>query len=161
MASILKTDKIEGVTASGTVQMPAGHIIQVVTAVDDGSQSTSSQSLVDTGLTLDITPKFQNSKMQIFANMYECYSYDSNSAVRLSLRRVVGGTDTELGDHDAATLGYTNSQAYHNVAMQHLDEPNTTSTITYKVQMRSSSGGSVYVNGDNTQTQLCVMEIQV
>ena len=30
MASILKTDKIEGVTSSGTVQMPAGHVVQVL-----------------------------------------------------------------------------------------------------------------------------------
>ena len=30
MASILKTDKIEGVTASGTVAMPSGSVVQVV-----------------------------------------------------------------------------------------------------------------------------------
>ena len=161
MTSRLLVDKLEGKTTANKIQMPSGSIIQVVTAVDDGSQSTTSQTLVDTGLTLNITPKFQNSKMQIFANMYECYSYDANSSVRLSLRRVVGGTDTELGDHDSATLGYTNTQAYDNIAMQHLDEPNTTSTITYKVQMSSSGGYVVYVNGDNTQTQLCVMEISV
>ena len=157
--STLSVDTIQGKTTAGTVAMPAGHIIQVVTAVDDGSQSTTSQTLVDTGLTLDITPKFQNSKMQIFANMYECYSADANSSVMISLRRVVGGTDTELGDHDSATLGYSRSQAYDNIAVQHLDTPNTTSTITYKVQCKSSSGHVIYVNGDNTQTQLCVMEI--
>ena len=159
--STLSVDTIQGKTTSSKVQMPSGSIIQVVTAVDDGSQSTTSTSLVDTGLTLDITPKFQNSKMQIFANMYECYSADANSSVMISLRRVVGGTDTELGDHDSATLGYTRAQTYDNIAVQHLDEPNTTSTITYKIQCKSSSGHIVYVNGDNTQTQLCVMEIQV
>ena len=158
--STLSVDTIQGKTTAGTVAMPAGTIIQVVTAVDDGSQSTTSTSLVDTGLTLNITPKFQNSKMQIFANMYECYSADATSSVMISLRRVVGGTDTELGDHDSATLGYTRAQTYDNIAVQHLDEPNTTSTITYKVQCKSSGGGTVYVNGDNTQTQLCVMEIQ-
>ena len=161
MTSRLLVDKIEGKTTTNTVQMPSGSIIQVVTAVDDGSQSITSTSLVDTGLTLNITPKFQNSKMQIFANMYEVFAQSANSSGRVSLRRVVGGTETELGDHDSATIGYTNANSYHNIAMQHLDEPNTTSTITYKVKASSSSGGVIHVNGDNTQTQLCVMEIQV
>ena len=154
--SIESGHKLSG--AAGSIVTP-GMIVQVVTAVDDGSQSTTSQTLVDTGLTLDITPKFQNSKMQIFANMYECYSPDASSSVQISLRRVVGGTDTEIGDHDAATLGYTRTQEYDNVALQHLDTPNTTSTITYKIQIKSSGGYVVYVNGDNTQTQLCVMEV--
>ena len=64
MASILKTDKIEGVTASGTVQMPAGHVIQLVQG-DTGDQTTTSTSYADTGLTATITPKFSNSKILV------------------------------------------------------------------------------------------------
>ena len=80
--STLSVDTIQGKTTAGTVAMPAGTIIQVVTAVDDDTQSITSTSLVDTGLTLDITPKFQNSKMQIFANMYEVFAQSASSSGR-------------------------------------------------------------------------------
>ena len=63
MTSTLKTDKIEGVTASGTVQMPAGHVVQVArTYVASSSHiNTSSTSLVASGIQCSLTPKFSNS----------------------------------------------------------------------------------------------------
>ena len=70
MASILKTDKIEGVTASGTVQMPAGHVIQTQTLsrVRTGKTESSSTSaiILNDGVgnfELAITPKFSTSKI--------------------------------------------------------------------------------------------------
>ena len=73
MASILKTDKIEGVTASGTVAMPAGHVVQCV----EGSHSTwtavSSSSYAYANVGVTITPKFSTSKIQVLININGIY----------------------------------------------------------------------------------------
>ncbi len=70
MASILKTDKIEGVTASGTVQMPAGHVIQTATTLstaNNGSYTSTSLSHIST-FDVAFTPKFSNSLIRITFN---------------------------------------------------------------------------------------------
>ena len=70
MTSTLKTDKIEGVTASGTVQMPAGHVVQVVrTYTANASEiSTTSATLVASGIQCSITPKHSNSVILVDFN---------------------------------------------------------------------------------------------
>ena len=41
-----------------------------------------------------------------------------------------------------------------------LDEPNTTSSVTYKVQIKKSNGsGNVYVSVNNSLSTLTLMEI--
>ena len=66
MASILKTDKIEGVTASGTVQMPAGHVIQSAFHQWNTETSTSSTSFVTvTGSEFNFTAKSSTSLLHV------------------------------------------------------------------------------------------------
>ena len=71
MTSILKTDKIEGVTASGTVQMPAGMVIQTVQTISRTLVSTSSSTYAEasTAFRCSITPKFSTSKLLITATI--------------------------------------------------------------------------------------------
>ena len=73
MASILKTDKIEGVTASGTVQMPAGHVIQYQrsrTNSDLGTVTSTSYVKLSSSLDVTITPKFATSTLIIHASAH-------------------------------------------------------------------------------------------
>ena len=56
MTSRLLVDKIEGKTTSGTIQMPAGHVIQTVQALKTDVFSTSSTSFTDiTGLSVNLS----------------------------------------------------------------------------------------------------------
>ena len=59
MASILKTDKLEGVTSSSHIQMPTGHIVQVVHNVLNTTTSITSDttSFVASGFSISVTPK--------------------------------------------------------------------------------------------------------
>ena len=75
MTSTLKTDKIEGVTASGTVQMPAGHVVQ--TTFHTFSTETSITSSSDTDIasaSVTFTPKFASSLLiltcSVLVNVY-------------------------------------------------------------------------------------------
>ena len=136
---------------------PAGHMVQFkFHQHDPGSSSTSSTSLVDTGLTVDITPKFSNSYFYIIASMYESYSNTVGSTIQYAINR----NGTVIGDHQGATVGYqSTSPHYWNTTLTFVDAPNTTSTLTYKIQAKSPYGHNVVYNADHTQTHLQVMEI--
>jgi len=62
MTSTLKADKIEGVTASGTVQMPVGHVVQTSFHTFTTSTTLNSDSDLDVGgSSHTFTPKFASS----------------------------------------------------------------------------------------------------
>ncbi len=145
------------VAGSDTVLHAPGHVVQFeFHQHDPGTGSVSSTSLVDTGLTLNITPKFSNSYFYIIASMYESYTASANSSIQYAINR----NGTIIGDHQGATVGYQSTGPhYWNTTLTFVDTPNTTSTLTYKIQAKSPYGHTVYHNGDNTQTHLQVMEI--
>ncbi|MAW84876.1 MAG: hypothetical protein CL832_10885 [Crocinitomicaceae bacterium] len=152
--SILKVDTINEKTSGNGVAIP-GHVIQFLSMRTDGSRSTTSTSLSDTGLTLTITPKSTSSKIVIFANMYEIFKQGANTSPMFAINRA----GTIVGDHQASTQMYTTANEYENVQIQYVDEPSTTSATEYKIQYKSSNGNTVYVNGDNTQNHFMLMEI--
>ena len=85
MTSRLLVDKIEGKTTSSTVQMPSGSVIQIQNATLAGaSNSTTSTSFTDTGLTLNITPKFATSKILVL--VHHAISIQSNANTRADFR---------------------------------------------------------------------------
>jgi hypothetical protein len=156
--STLSVDTITGQTAAGNVKMPAGHIVATYHhSIDPGSQSTTSQTLVETGLTITLTPKYQNSKFLMWASMHECYIGAANKGIGLALAK----NGSRLFDTDAATLGYSSSSNnYFNVNLHGQDAPATTSSITYSVMVRSIyPPQSVAWCGDGTPSFLTVMEI--
>ena len=142
------------VTDEGSVRVP-GTVLQVLNMRTDGGRSTTSTSLVDTDMTLTITPKATNSKILVWANMYEVYTALTNTSCMLAINR--GGTI--VGDHQGATLFYAPANMYGHVQIQYYDEPSTTSATVYKIQFKSSNGNQVFINGDNTQNHLMLMEI--
>lgn len=165
MASELEVTTIRGLSSgadANKILVPSGHSLIVpghlhkiyTDSNDPGSFQITSQSYVDSGLSITLTPYSASSKFHIFFNMYECYSADANSSVMCSIFR----DGTNISDHGGATLGYKDPQSYHNIAGQHFDTPSTTSSINYKIRCKSSAGYPVYINGDNTTTYLTIME---
>ena len=144
MTSTLKTDKIEGVTASGTVQMPAGHVIQMQNATLSGAgNTTTSTSFVDTGLTVNLTPKFATSK--IFVTVYHQMSITASTNARVDFRLVSGSTELYRMDYygiDSNTVG-THQK---NMAGSGIFQCSGTSQLTFKTQVRK---GGTYSNEAN------------
>jgi len=152
--SILKVDTINEKTTGNGVQI-AGHVVQVLSMRTDSGRSTTSTSLVDTDMTLTITPSSTSSKIMIIANMYEVYKASANTSAMFAINR--GGTI--IGDHQGSTQAYTDTNEYENIHIVYVDEPSTTSAIVYKIQYKSSNGNSVFINADNTQNHFILMEI--
>jgi len=169
MTSIIKVDtlqKANGATPTAadlginitTTSMPTGGVLQVKHhTIDPGTGSTTSQSLIETGLTVTITPRDANSKFLLLASMHECYVGASSRAIGFALAR----NGSRLYDTDGATLGFTSSAGanYFNVNLQAYDSPATNSQVTYSVMVKSMYGTNVSWNGDNTPTFFTVMEI--
>ena len=161
MGSTLTVDNIQGATASSKVGIP-GHVIRIEQAVKTDTQTsqTSFTFLDISGLTLTLTPTAATSKFFISflvrgsSNYYTSY---------VKLLRGIGGTFTALGENAdgsadnrlriaSAVVDDQTTMDAHGIMQHHtfqlLDAPNTTSAVTYKLQMAGRGGGSnlMYVN---------------
>ena len=128
-----------------------GRIIQVVSYARSSVFSTTSSSFTDIGLSVSITPKESSSRILILLTIY-CSCNDNHSQ-----RLLRGSTVIEAGSAYGSTSQgfgggfYCGSDA--DVSGQSgtfIDEPNTTSSTTYKVQTRVGGGGTVYFGRDKT-----------
>jgi len=141
MTSRLLVDKIEGKTTSGTIQMPAGHLIQTVRMATSTTASTTGSSYVDSNLTLAITPLFSNSVILI--NVSASWLISGGSFFYTELYRngsSISASDQIHGDYGSSGIGHTSSYMY-------TDAPNSTSTQTYLIKFKTT-GGTAYVYKD-------------
>jgi hypothetical protein len=137
-------DGTAGVTyPNSTVQASAGVVLQVVQANLTTSVTTTSSTLVTTGLTASITPKFSTSKILVLINMQSCYKTASagiNGAIQLALYRGAGVVQyiTDLASYTAAATSISMP-----INSQYLDSPATTSSTAYTVYFASANSGGV------------------
>lgn len=141
-----------------------GKVLQVVQSTLTANVATSSTTLSDTGLTVNITPSSATSKILVLVNMNDCgkASGNANTALKLSLLRassVIYNMGTTIGSTNSSLNNFIGS-----VAGVYLDSPASTSALTYKVQFGSTvSGQNVFFNNyfavDDTTSSITVMEI--
>jgi hypothetical protein len=113
-------------------QLPAGSVLQVVSANYNTEASTTSSTFADTGLTASITPSSATSKiLVIYALGYLCQ--DTNLG---GIRLLRGATVLQSSVRAATGV---HASYLHN---EYLDSPATTSSTTYKVQFNKNTGAS-------------------
>lgn len=161
--TILTSATLSGINASalsaGTLpgaRLPAGSVLQVVSNTSSQG-STTSTSYVDTGLTVSITPTSASNKILVLISMPDLYNNDAVNATSLNVVRA----STQIiefvrhGNYRGASSGglvtYGGSTAY-------LDSPNTTSSTTYKVQIKTSADTTYWAYNNSTAT-ITLMEI--
>ncbi len=143
MTSRLLVDKIEGKTTSGTIQMPAGHVIQTVSTSFSTEVTESGSSFVDTGLSLAITPKFSTSKIMGSFNLSGVATTTNATSIGFKLYR--NGSEIQLLDSHFA-YNYDEHSDRHHFAPTFIDSPNTTSAVTYSVYAAVQGGSqSAYI----------------
>jgi len=169
MTSTLKTDKIEGVTSSGTVQMPAGVVIQTVDFTYGTTVTTNSTGYVDTGVSAVITPKFSNSKIYVTGFLHCRINGNHDHGVSFKMRRHIGGSPTDIYtavstyEHyfwDGSTSG---AHDHHTrFPMFVVDTPSTTAECTYSYQyasMRTDYANVTYMQTNSSPSHGFIMEI--
>ena len=143
-----------------TVTLPAGvggKVLQVVQTVKSDTFSTTSGTLVDvTGLSASITPSSASSKILVMTTVW---ASSSHYAEHISLLR----DSTDIGLADAAGnrrrtfLDFASNKADQAsdgavlcLSGQLLDSPNTSSSITYKIQaarrVDNQNTPTIYIN---------------
>jgi hypothetical protein len=135
-----------------------GTILQVVSVTKTDVFTTASSTLVDvTGLTASITPSSTASKVLVIVSL-ALGSTTSDAGGRGAILRdsTIIGAGTAAGSRPAGSFFYRNtnsSAANGNGPQSHnvLDSPNTTSSVTYKVQVAGEATTTVNrgPNNDN------------
>lgn len=141
------------------LQMPAGHILQVVQAQYSTNTTTTSTSFVTSGLNATITPSSTSNKILVSFSI-EAYTNSTDYCYVTAFRGTVSGTN--LGN-SVGGLGFvrTDAYVYSPISNAILDSPSTTSAQTYTVGFRSNGAGTVGVcYTKNAVATLTLMEVQ-
>ncbi len=165
--STLDATKLSGnlpaLNGSALTNLSAGKILQVISQESTTGFATTSSSFVDVfDFTANITPSATSSKVLVIASSnMECDGSGNRSFA--TIRR----DSTNLGH---STGGLTMMHEYYYPGAQdqempctmvYLDSPNTTSQVTYKVQIRLDGGTRAGWNGAQhvTKGSFIVMEV--
>jgi hypothetical protein len=136
----------------------AGKVLQVVQATFATAASSSSTSYTDTGLTANITPATATNKVLVSYSL-QCNKQAGNAAsgINLKLLRDATAIDTQENIFRTDTsLTFQSLQSF-----VYLDNPTTTSAITYKLQFANRSAvASVGVFTANTTGTITLIEIE-
>jgi hypothetical protein len=135
MTSTIRFDKWEN-----TLGQPFGTVLQVLSTTKTDTYAQNSNTFTDIpGYSVAITPKFATSKILIMTQTNVAVA----SGYNVHLRMMRDSTPINVGDA-AGTRPQSSWQGFHNtgeefdtVSLIFLDSPNTTSSITYKVQIKA------------------------
>jgi hypothetical protein len=151
----MAASKLTGSIAS--TSMPTGSILQVVNATSTTSVSTTSSSFADTGFSASITPSSTSSKILLLGN-FTCHANTNGLIYKLTAYR--DGT-TNLGH---ATWGFSwiygaSTTIVGECAVNYLDSPATTSSVTYNIYHAISGSGTGYFTYNGARSGFTLMEI--
>jgi len=140
-----------------------GTVLQVVQTTSTTLASTNSNSLVDSGISASITPKFATSKILV------CLSIPTRknlvNGINMALYR--GGSSITGIVYGGGYNGGTSTVNSVGYSLNYLDSPATTSSTTYKIYFCCTSGGggggsNCSINpdgGSNDITTITLLEI--
>ena len=141
-----------------------GKVLQVVQGTLSSSFNTTSTTAVDSGLTVSITPSSATSKVMVFATGFganeSAAARTSNDARYLLIRGATQLREMGVGYANFATSG-ANVEFFAPLAITYLDSPATTSSTTYKIQVKvinSATTGRIVGSATNIAS-IVAMEI--
>ena len=143
-----------GATVTG---LTTGKILQVVSAAKTDTFSHNTTSWVDiTDMTVSITPAATSSKIYVSSSIS---TGQKGTAAYFWIQLVRDSTEIFIGDaagsrnrvtESGGTGADTASMSLR--AISYVDSPNTTSSTTYKIQMKCQNTDTQYINRSYTDT---------
>jgi hypothetical protein len=136
----------------------AGGIIQVVQGTTTTQVTVSTTTYTDTGVTASITPTSSSNKILVNAVLFinprrSTLEYGAGFRLLRDSTTILDPAANATGPFSiytvASSSGTTFFQVYMNHPMMILDSPSSTSSLTYKVQMRpfnTANSGDVRIN---------------
>ena len=152
---------IGGIESAGTNIYTGGGIVQIKQFVYKTATtiSVSGGTMYDSGVQCTMTP--HSSSNQIFVVVDMSVGLNNGYGGRVILRRdstdLINFRGTPSGTRPIVTKAFNDhkstsaeSYSYYNVPIHALDQPNTTSAVTYKVRIGSYDSVGVFVNRSGT-----------
>jgi len=153
-STVLTLPAVSG-TVLTTTSPKAGNVIQVVQATSTTAFSTSSSSMVATGISASITPTSSSSKILVRMTVQVA---SSASGAGIAIYRSTTSIWSPSTSDGSGFYGiYPAIICLNN--LEYLDSPATTSSTTYNLYMASRSGASSTVGTNNAGTVITLMEI--
>lgn len=157
---------VAGGVPSWATPASGGKVLQVVQATTNSATTIASTTMIDTGLSVTITPTLATSKVLILVSQ-QIKWFRNATAVGGGFRLLRGATEVFVGyntNNDAFALSNTVSEAIYNGywPLNYLDSPSTTSATTYKTQARVAStanSGAATAQLGSTVSSIIALEI--
>ena len=135
-----------------------GKVLQVLMATDSSWTQSATNTFIDTGLSLSITPSSATSKVLAFVSQSGTGKANSQTWGEFILLR--GATTIVTFEDRAGENGSTATNDVGTTSTVYLDSPATTSATTYKTQFRSGNNSNRAEAGVASSTStLVLMEI--
>ena len=144
------------------LQLPSGSVLNTYYVDNDDVQTTASSSYADiTGLSITLTPTTVDSKFLIYVSLNVGWTdADPYAQFKLFRNSTEIGSSTNAsatGNRSGVFLAYANptgdgvSDPYaqyksNQISRSFLDDPDTTDSLTYKIQWRQPWVGTAYLN---------------
>ena len=138
-----------------------GKVLQVVFGSTSTETRNNSNTLADTTLTANITPSATNSKVLVIVMQNGCDKTNANAGNQMIIKLLRGSTQISTLTNNG---GYSNSSiplSFGTVGGCLLDEPSSTSQLTYKTQFscgNNTAGVGVQGTGGEN-SHITLMEI--
>lgn len=170
---VLKTD------ASGVLSFAdRGRVLQIVTGQTSTEVQSTSESMADTGLTVNITPKADDSTMLIFVNQHFYTQRSTTSSYAgFRIRKTIDGTSSNIHlpvrnsgtggmEYGVQSGGATKAVLRSRATYILTDQPNTRLETTYFTQFAINTTGSspfvqVNENGSLTDTTSYITVVEI
>tara|TARA_B100000424_G_C22675920_1_gene370588 strand:+ start:132 stop:626 length:495 start_codon:yes stop_codon:yes gene_type:complete len=138
------TGALPAVSGASLTGVSAGKVLQVVTATDSTSRTTTSTSFVTGSNTLSVNITPASSSNKVFIQV--CSGGDNNTNASTS-HYTIYRDSTDLGQSSEGLTGLQRNQGNKfPMSMSVLDSPSTTSQITYQVYFRAGSATASLTN---------------
>jgi hypothetical protein len=122
--------------ASWSTPAGGGKVLQVVTATTSGTNSTSTSTFADTGLSASITPSASTSRILVMVS--QGHYFNKNGAQAATGLRIMRDATSiwTMGTYGwyNISVGAANTDGRNFGSVIYLDSPSSTSAITYKTQ---------------------------
>ncbi len=138
-------------------KMPRGSVVQVVfNALYGGGSTTTSGTFQDSGLFVNISPRFNSSKIIVTATIDAQSGNAAGKGVEYTFFRQIDGTATNSSTNllDIASnnnyITYSSAAGYihERAIMMQEDNPNTTDQVQYRVFYHSHGGSASGIHKD-------------
>jgi len=141
--------------SQGSVTMPTGSVLQVVSSYFNTNTASASTSYVSSGHSVTITPKSSTSKIHL--------SLQGGIAAQSTnrfLRTIFYKGSSQLGTGFSAKYGVNADNLVHGHSMCGEDTHGVTTAITYTIYF-SATGGNVQYSATSAKILLTATEVEV